>query len=70
MITHDKMSEFYSAQITNHALISSEYVKFLASNSSVGEVVGVARYLSLKDTVMELLLSRVNCQIERKVWLP
>jgi hypothetical protein len=39
MQMHDNMDEFYVAQIENHASISSEYVNFLAINSSAGDVV-------------------------------
>jgi hypothetical protein len=36
--THDKMSEFVLHGIGNHSSISSEYVKFLAGHSSVGDI--------------------------------
>jgi hypothetical protein len=36
--TQDKMSEFVSHGIGNHSSISSEYVKFLAGHSSVGDI--------------------------------
>lgn len=36
--THDVMNEFVQAEIKNHSTVSSEYVKFLATHSSAGEV--------------------------------
>jgi hypothetical protein len=36
--TQDKMSDFVSHGIGNHSSISSEYVKFLAGHSSVGDI--------------------------------
>jgi hypothetical protein len=36
--TQDKMSEFVSHGIENNSSISSEYVKFLAGHSSVGDI--------------------------------
>jgi hypothetical protein len=36
--TQDKMAEFVCHSIGNHSSISSEYVKFLAGHSSVGDI--------------------------------
>jgi GTP-binding protein EngB required for normal cell division len=36
--TQDKMAEFVHHGIGNHSSISSEYVKFLAGHSSVGDI--------------------------------
>jgi hypothetical protein len=36
--THDKMDEFFNANISDHPSVSSEYVKFLASNSGFEQV--------------------------------
>lgn len=51
--THDKMEEFAVANIDDHSSISSEYVKFLASNSGEqGDVSGLAEEVKLlKSTV-------------------
>jgi aminopeptidase C len=36
--THDKMDEFLNENISDHPSVSSEYVKFLASNSGFEQV--------------------------------
>jgi hypothetical protein len=52
MQTHIKMDELYVAHIVNHSSVSSEYVKFLARNSSDGDAAEAnARLVSIEAYV-------------------
>ena len=64
--THAKMDEIFKARFENHPVISSEYVKFFASNSSSAKVEGLVGRVStlekeklLGKKTMDTLVSKV-----------
>ena len=48
--THDKMTEFEDANLEDHPAISSEYIKFLATNSGFDMIVDLEKDVSLLKT--------------------
>ena len=53
--THDVMNEFVSMDFKNHPAMSSEYVKFLATNSGMELIEAIDRKLkTMKEEIREL----------------
>jgi hypothetical protein len=59
--THDEMTKFVLAEIKNHPVISSEYVKFLASHSPMALV----RRLETKMTAVESMVRSAQAEAKR-----
>jgi hypothetical protein len=59
--THDEMAKFVLAEVKNHPVISSEYVKFLASHSPNAAV----RKLETKMTAVESMAKAAQAEAKR-----
>ena len=59
--THDEMSKFVVAEIMNHPVISTEYVKFLTANSPCAAV----RRLETRVTAVESVAKSAHSEAKK-----
>ncbi len=63
--THDVMSEYLTFKFKNHPSISSEYVKFLASNSGIEAVVKLTDGLKKMELDVRDAVSKLTSAVKK-----